>query len=87
MYIPPRSKVDTKWYLGVRCQKCQAPILFALDHSDGEVQPVPAGKLLLTCPLAECRHQADYSTATVARFQKEPSALTDIGATDEDREG
>jgi hypothetical protein len=87
MRISPWSKVDTKWYLGVRCQKCGAPILFALDHSDGEVPPVPAGKLLLTCPLAECRHKADYSTATVARFQKEPSALADIGATDEDREG
>jgi len=87
MHIPPRYKVDTKWYLGVRCGKCGVPILFALDHSDGEVQPVPAGKLLLTCPLAECRHQADYSRATVSRFQKKPSALTDIGATDEDREG
>jgi hypothetical protein len=87
MRISPRSKVDTKWYLGVRCWKCGTPILFGLDHSDGEVPPVPAGKLLLTCPLAECRHQADYSTATVARFQKEPSALADIGATDEDREG
>jgi transcriptional regulator with XRE-family HTH domain len=54
--------------------KTESPILFALDHSDGEVQPVPAGKLLLTCPLAKCRHQADYSTATVSRFQKEPSA-------------
>jgi hypothetical protein len=87
MRISHWSKVDTRWYLGVPCRKCQAPILFALDHSDGEVQRAPAGKLLLTCPLAECRHQADYSTATVARFQKEPSALADIGATDEDREG
>ena len=78
MRISRWSKVDTKWYLGVRCQKCQAPILFALDHSDGEVQPAPAGKLWLTCPLAECRYQADYSAAIVSRFQKEPSALSDI---------
>jgi hypothetical protein len=75
MHISPSwFNVDTKWYLGVRCRKCGSPILFALDHSDGEVQPVPAGKLLLTCPLAKCRHQADYSTATVSRFKKEPSA-------------
>jgi hypothetical protein len=86
MHIYQWSKVDTKWYLGVHCRKCQAPILFALDHSDGEGQPVPAGKLLLTCPLAECRHQADYSTATVSRFQKEPPALNNIGGTDGDRE-
>ena len=87
MHISPRYKVDTKWYLGVRCRKCGAPILFALDHSDGELQPVPAGKLLLTCPLEECRHQADYSTAAISRFQKGPAALKDTGATDEDREG
>jgi len=80
MRISRWSKVDAKWYLGVHCRKCQAPILFALDHSDGEVQPAPAGKLLLTCPLAECRYQADYSGANVSRFQKEPSALTDIGS-------
>ena len=86
MRISPWSKVDTKWYLGVRCRKCRAPILFALDHSDGEVQPALAGKLLLTCPLAECRHQADYSADIVSRFQKEPSALNETGATDEDRE-
>src|SRR5262245_36364405 len=42
MRISRWSKVDTKWYLGVCCRKCGAPILFALDHSDGEVQPVPA---------------------------------------------
>jgi hypothetical protein len=68
------SKVDTKWYLGVRCRKCQAPILFALDRSDGEVQAAPAAKLWLTCPLAGCRHQADYSTAAVSRYQKQPSS-------------
>ena len=85
MRISHWSKVDTKWYLGVNCRKCGAPILFALDHSDGEVQPAAAGKLLLTCPLAECRHQADYSKAKVARFQKEPTALKTPGHTDEDR--
>lgn len=73
MRISQWSKIDTKWYLGVSCRKCGAPILFALDHSEGEGQPAaPQRKLLLTCPMAECRDQADYSTATVTRFQKPP---------------
>jgi len=70
------SKVDTRWYLGVNCRKCGSPILFALDHSEGEAQSATAGKLLLTCLLSECRHQADYSTATVSRFQKGPVTVT-----------
>ena len=92
MRIPHWSKVDTKWYLGVHCQKCEVPILFALDHSDGEAPPAAAGKLLLTCPRAECRHRADYSAAAVSRFQKQPPALNDTdgtkhGANDEGRKG
>jgi hypothetical protein len=70
MHISQWSKVDTRWYLGVQCEKCRTPILFALDHSEGEGQPAPAARLLLTCPLEECRHQADYSGAIVSRFQK-----------------
>jgi len=73
------SKVDGRWYLGVRCRKCEAPILFALDHSDGETQPAAAGKLLLTCGRAECRHKADYSTAKVSRFQKPSPAASETG--------
>jgi hypothetical protein len=80
MRISQWSKVDTKWYLGVQCRKCHAPILFAVDHSEGEVQPMPAGKLLLTCPLAECRHQADYSKAAVSRFQKQPGTPNNTGS-------
>jgi hypothetical protein len=62
------------WYLGVRCQKCHTPILFARDNSEGErdVPPPPAGKLILTCPLDKCRHRADYTAAAVSRFQKQP---------------
>jgi len=50
------------------------PILFALDSSEGtkEGQPASAGKLVLTCPVDECRHQADYTAAAVSRFQKSP---------------
>jgi hypothetical protein len=69
-----------RWYLGVRCQKCRLPILFALDRSEGakEGQPMSAGKLVLTCPLDECRHQADYTAADVARFQKVSGKPNDI---------
>jgi len=67
-------KADTQWYLGVRCQKCRRPILFALDRTEGpeKRQPMSAGKLVLTCPLDKCRHQADYTGAAVSRFQKQP---------------
>lgn len=71
MLITRRARVDTRWYLGVRCTKCDVPILFALDHSERDTQPKTPGKLLLTCPGTECRHQADYSRAAVSRFQKE----------------
>ena len=67
-------KVDTRWYLGVHCRRCKTPILFALDHSNGETQPSPAEKLLLTCGSEDCKHQADYSAAAVLRFQKTASA-------------
>ena len=64
-------KADMRWYLGVRCQHCHTPILFALDHTDGakEGLHLSSGKLVLTCPLDECRHQADYTAAAVSRFQ------------------
>ena len=79
MRISHWAKVDARWYLGVRCGKCGAPILFALDHSEGDAQPAAPGKLLLTCPLTECRHQADYSKASISRFRKEPSAMKGTG--------
>ena len=74
-----------RWYLGVRCQKCHMPILFALDRSEGakEGQPVSAGKLVLTCPLDECRHQADYTAAAVSRFQKMSGKPNEIGRNNE----
>jgi hypothetical protein len=70
MRIPQWSKVDARWYLGVHCLKCETPILFALDHSDGETKPAQAGKLLLTCARVECKHMADYTGAKISRFQK-----------------
>jgi hypothetical protein len=79
MRITRWSKVDTKWYLGVRCRKCRAPILFAVDNSDGAHPPAPARKLVLTCAIAECRHQADYSATGVPRFQKQTDAPKENG--------
>jgi hypothetical protein len=84
MRITQWSKVDTKWYLGVRCHKCHSPILFALDRSDGDNVPAPPGKLVLTCALPGCRHQADYSSAAVERFQKQPPATNEIKGHDEE---
>ena len=67
-------KADKQWYLGVRCRRCRLPILFAVDRSEGtgEARAPSAGRLVLTCTLETCRYRADYNTATVARFQKEP---------------
>lgn len=65
-----RKSADTRWYLGVLCQKCRTPILFGVDRSEGEGLCVPAQKLVLTCSRPECNHQADYSGARVSRFQK-----------------
>jgi hypothetical protein len=67
------AKPDERWYLGVRCRKCHLPILFALDRNDGQGQPVPTGKLVLTCAVDSCKHQADYTAAAVSRFQKQPA--------------
>ena len=75
MNISPWPKADMRWYLGVRCRKCRTPILFALDRSDGaggSWLPV-GGKLVLTCPLEKCGHQADYTHAVVSRYQKQPA--------------
>jgi hypothetical protein len=78
LIISQWPKADTRWYLGVRCKKCRAPILFALDHSDGSGDgPPTAGKLVLTCALEKCRHQADYTTSAVSRFRKQPDKATE----------
>src|SRR5438876_10558458 len=77
MRIVQWSKVDARWYLGVLCRKCEAPILIALDHSEGEAQPARAEKLLQPCSRAECGHKADYTTAKVSRFEKSSPAQTE----------
>jgi hypothetical protein len=61
------------------------PILFALDRSEGakEGQPLSAGKLVLTCPLEECGHQADYTASAVSRFQKIPGKPNETGRENE----
>jgi hypothetical protein len=72
MNVFHRFKNDKRWYLAVRCEKCQLPILFALDRGEGEEsRPLPlAAKLVLTCTLDKCRHRADYTTSAILRFQK-----------------
>jgi hypothetical protein len=81
-----RAKPDAQWYLGVSCRKCQLPILFALDRTDGEGQPVVTWKLVLTCTVDNCKHQADYTAAAVSRFQK-PSASHESVRNREDSKG
>jgi len=68
------ARVDTRWYLAVRCVKCRLPIMFSVDHSEGvpERQLPPPGKLVLTCTVSACGHKADYTSADVMRFQKQP---------------
>jgi len=61
------------------------PILFALDASEGagKRQSLSAGNLVLTCPLENCRHQADYTGAVVSRFQKQPGKPNETGRNNE----
>ena len=70
MRISSWPKTEGAWYLGVHCGKCNSPILFAQDRSESDQAFVPLAKLVLTCPQVDCRHQADYSRATVSRFRK-----------------
>jgi len=79
-------KADKQWYLGVRCRQCKVPILFAVDRSDGTgIQVHSAGKLVLTCSLETCKHRADYTTATVSRFQKETAKPNQIRTNSENK--
>lgn len=73
MSINSWSRTDTRWYLAVRCEKCKFPIMFGLDRSEGALESLPAAKLVLTCTVDNCRHKADYTTAAVLRFQKQPA--------------
>jgi hypothetical protein len=74
MNVSSWPKADKQWYLGVRCRRCHLPILFAIDRSGGigNVQALSAGRLVLTCTLETCGYRADYTTAAISRFQKEP---------------
>ena len=65
---------EPRWYLGVCCNRCQSPILFALDHTDeAEDRPQPTtAKLVLTCTREGCGHKADYTAAAVLRLLRLP---------------
>jgi hypothetical protein len=71
------SHNEQRWYLGVRCRKCHSPILFAVDHSGGGPgqQAPPAGMLVLTCTIADCKHKADYTGAVILSLQKPPAEI------------
>jgi hypothetical protein len=81
------ARPDAQWYLGVRCRKCHLPILFALDRTDGEGQPVSTWKLVLTCTVDNCKHQADYTAAAVSRFQKQSASPKEPVRNDENSKG
>ena len=65
---------EPRWYLGVRCNRCQSPILFALDHMDeADDSPKPTtARLVLTCTHEGCGHKADYTAADVLRILRPP---------------
>ena len=63
---------DKKWYLGVLCTKCAAPILFGQDQTEGRGPFQPPGRLLLTCGADECGHRAEYTADDVAPYQRNP---------------
>jgi len=77
MNVYHRPKVDSRWYLAVRCEKCQLPILYAVDNGEGSVDRPPpvSAKLVLTCTMDNCKHRSDYTAAAVFRFQKQPGIL------------
>ena len=79
------SRTDTRWYLAVRCQKCKLPIIFGLDHSEGAKESLPAAKLVLTCAVDNCKYKADYTAASVFRFQKQPVVANEDRRKDESR--
>jgi len=72
------TRVDTRWYLAVNCQACSTPIPFAVDYSDREQPPEPAGMLFLTCAAEQCGHRANYTAATVLRYQKQLETPDDL---------
>src|SRR4029453_1301712 len=83
------SKVDVRWYLGVRCQKCKFPIIFGLDHSSA-AESTPrqtAQKLFLTCTAQECGFRADYTGASILRLQKSADNKNDLREKNESVKG
>ena len=57
-------------YFGVLCSKCESPILFGVDPSDGNCPMNRTVILRLTCADNTCGWQDDYSEAPVSRFRK-----------------
>jgi hypothetical protein len=78
MRVSRWSKIDTRWFLAVRCVNCKSPIYFALDYGDGieDRTSPPPEKLVLTCTLAGCGLRSDYTSAAIMRLQKQPAPGT-----------
>jgi hypothetical protein len=57
--------------------------MFGLDHSEESKDSRPAAKLVLTCAADNCRHNADYTTAAVLRFQKQSAVAKETRSKDE----
>jgi len=77
------QKTDDRWYMGVECRHCHAPILFARDSGTDRGPMVQLNRLVLTCPEDECGHQDDYSRSPIVRLQKsadKPVASGGVGS-------
>jgi hypothetical protein len=66
--------VDTTRYVGVRCEKCDRPILFGIERTS-RTGAHAAARLLLTCAEPSCRHRADYAEDRVSRFEKDANGV------------
>ncbi len=60
-----------EWYIGVSCKKCHKPIVLFHDPSKGKTRMTGPGKLQVTCPDPDCRHEALYGTDELWRGQLE----------------
>ena len=66
-----------EWYLGVYCSKCQWPIPLLRDPSQGKADKAGGpGKLRVTCPRPDCRHEADYGTDNMVSLRVQSNGLT-----------
>ena len=56
-----------QWYFAVDCKSCNRQFPFMTDKSEGKINFISPGKLLLTCP--QCAQQKFYDTDEVQHYQ------------------